>query len=395
MANPEHVAVVKQGAAAIAAWREEHWHERMDLSGADLAEMQLPGADLDSAELSDANLSEADLEHARLRGATLRGTNLVGTSLGYADLMSANLSRSNLAHAEMSYSSLVGANLARAVLKAAELGWVNLSMAQFMDADLSEADLRRATFFETSLDRALLHNARLGWTDFNDCDLSLCRGLESVIHDGHSSIGVDTLVQTWRGAGSRWTPELLEFFIGAGVPRTLLEYLPDLIEQNPLQYYSSFISFGAVDAAFTDKLYESLIGRGVSCWKYDESAVMGRGVWDNIGHAIRNYDKLIVICSRDSLGRPGVLREIERALQKEDHLKKQGAVDTDVLFPIMLDDYVLNEWEHPRKADVVAKDVGDFRDPAKYDKAMERLLHALNPKAWPPKRPGGLKIPRR
>ena len=74
-----------------------------------------------------------------------------------------------------------------------------------------------------------------------------------------------------------------------------------------------------------------------------------------IDTAIRHYDKLVVICSENSLQSPPVIREIERALQKEDRDHKN------VLFPIRTDDYLFEAWEHPRKADVVSKVAGDFR----------------------------------
>jgi hypothetical protein len=51
-----------------------------------------------------------------------------------------------------------------------------------------------------------------------------------------------------------------------------------------------------------------------------------------------------------------------------------------VLFPIQIDDYVLKRWEHPRKADVVNKVIGDFRhwkDHDAYQKAFARLLKDL------------------
>jgi hypothetical protein len=83
----------------------------------------------------------------------------------------------------------------------------------------------------------------------------------------------------------------------------------------------------------------------------------------------------VVICSQHSLQRPPVIREIERALQKEDRERKN------VLFPIRIDDYLLDEWEHPRKADVVSKVIGDFRGSdnlATYAKAFPRFLDPLN-----------------
>ena len=43
-----------------------------------------------------------------------------------------------------------------------------------------------------------------------------------------------------------------------------------------------------------------------------------------------------------------------------------------ILFPIRIDDYIFNAWEHERKADVVRKVVGDFsgwdKDAVKYEK---------------------------
>lgn len=72
---------------------------------------------------------------------------------------------------------------------------------------------------------------------------------------------------------------------------------------------------------------------------------------------------------------PPVIREIERALQKEDREHRN------VLFPIRIDDYLFDAWEHPRKADVMSKVIGDFtgwENHAAYAKAFPRFLDALN-----------------
>jgi hypothetical protein len=72
-----------------------------------------------------------------------------------------------------------------------------------------------------------------------------------------------------------------------------------------------------------------------------------------------------------------VLREIERSLQRED---EEG---THVLFPIRIDDYIFDQWQHERKGDVVAKVVGDFSewdtDVTKYDDAFARRMRGLEP----------------
>ncbi len=79
--------------------------------------------------------------------------------------------------------------------------------------------------------------------------------------------------------------------------------------------------------------------------------------------------------SKDSLQSGPVLREIERALNREDREGKN------VLFPIRIDRFIFDEWEHPRKVDVLAKIVGDFggcsRSPAKYARALDHLVKNL------------------
>ncbi len=109
--------------------------------------------------------------------------------------------------------------------------------------------------------------------------------------------------------------------------------------------------------------------------KFGENAQWGEQVWGEIDTAIRHYDKLVVICSKDSLQCPPVIREIARALQKEDREHKNA------LFPVRIDDYLFDEWDHPRKAGLVSKVAGDFRgweNHAAYSKAFPRFLDALN-----------------
>jgi len=46
MANPEHVAIVKQGKEAIDTWREQHPSQRLELAQADLSMANLGEANL-------------------------------------------------------------------------------------------------------------------------------------------------------------------------------------------------------------------------------------------------------------------------------------------------------------------------------------------------------------
>jgi len=142
-----------------------------------------------------------------------------------------------------------------------------------------------------------------------------------------------------------------------------------------IDFYSCFISYSSKDDDFAQRLYADLQAKKVRCWKFDENAKWGEPVWGEIDTAIRHFDKLVVICSKHSLQSLPVIREIERALQKEDREHKN------VLFPIRIDDYLFDEWEHPRKADVVSKVIGDFGgwdNHATYVNAFPRFLDALN-----------------
>jgi Pentapeptide repeats (8 copies) len=76
MANPDHIAIVKQGAEAIRLWREQHPGERLNLYRADLSGIPLYEADLRKADLRRADLRKADLGEAHLDEADLSGSHL-------------------------------------------------------------------------------------------------------------------------------------------------------------------------------------------------------------------------------------------------------------------------------------------------------------------------------
>jgi uncharacterized protein YjbI with pentapeptide repeats len=387
--NPEHVEVVRQGSDAINAWRKAHPAQRLDLSGADLPLVRLAEVDLSRANLAMTNLREADLSGSLLYGSDLSHSMISGAHLAQADLFEANLSDAILSGADLFAANLSQANLARADLSATECYITDLSGAALGHADLSYATLDRA-----NLSRTGFADATFNETVFADCDLSAALGLDAVRHEGPSTLGLDTVIRS-RG---QLPPGFLR---GVGVPDAVAAYVRSLNTEAP-PFYTCFISHTSQDQEFARRLYSDLQLRGVRCWSYAETSIVGRRVWKKADRTIRVYDKLIVICSGNSLQNPQVLRELDRALLKEQAIARDNEQvhretgnglshsrvrDPDVLLLARIDNYVFDGWQHPRKTDLTRRSIGDFvgwsQSPRKYEHSLALLLHALDPKTWP------------
>jgi len=77
MANPEHLAILKQGGQAWNSWRLQNRQVFPDLSAADLNSRNLSQGDFQNTDLAMANLRQADLTNANLQEASLIGAELV------------------------------------------------------------------------------------------------------------------------------------------------------------------------------------------------------------------------------------------------------------------------------------------------------------------------------
>ena len=192
MANPEHLAILKQGVQLWNAWYDNSYYpvtpnlseadlRQAELDQADLHKADLRKADLSAAHLHEANLyqadlrkaylywthlSNADLNRAKLYGADLTGADLTGASLRGADLSKADLCGAILSEADMSGADLRGADLRNAYLIGTDLRQANLhqailSEANLRGADLRQADLRSAILVRTNLDSANLSGASI------------------------------------------------------------------------------------------------------------------------------------------------------------------------------------------------------------------------------------------
>jgi uncharacterized protein YjbI with pentapeptide repeats len=414
MANPEQLAILQKGTDSWNEWRRSQKQTEVDLSGAYLRSADLNGAYLRSANLSNANLNAANLSYANLRSADLNDANLNAADLSYADLNDANLNDANLnaatlssadlGDAKLSYADLSGAylsgadlnapylrranlrsanlndaNLNDANLNAADLRRANLSFANLRNADLRkakliEADLRNAKLIEADLGHLNVSAATLGYTVFAAIDLSLATGLESVVHEGPSTIGIDTV---FRSKGE--IPEI--FLRGAGVPDAFIRYAKSLVG-SPIEFYSCFISYSTKDQEFADRLYADLQAKGVRCWFAPHDVKGGRKLHEQIDEAIRIHDKLLLILSPHSMSSEWVQTEISKARKREVRDKVR------VLFPISLAPFqAIQDWESfdadtgkdsaREIREYFIPDFSNWKDHDSYQKAFERLVKDL------------------
>ena len=349
MANEEHLRILQQGKRTWNKWVEEHRPVRPDLSRADL---------------SQADLSEADLSGADLSGADLSGADLRGTDLGWADLRGASLFRTDLSEAYLVEAKLSLANLTRAILIEANLSDALLIGACLVGADFSGADLSGADLSE----------AEVGWTVFSAMNLNSAKGLESVKHEGPSTIGIDTVY-----ASQGRIPEV--FLRGAGVPDEFITYMGSLVGR-AIEFYSCFISYSSKDQEFAERLYADLQAKGVRCWFAPEDVQGGRKLHEQIEQAIRHYDKLLLVLSEHSMNSEWVKTEIYHARQDEIRTQRRK------LFPISLVDFqTIRAWT-AFDADT-GKDMGrevreyfipdfsNWKDHDAYKEAFDRLLRDL------------------
>jgi uncharacterized protein YjbI with pentapeptide repeats len=199
MANQQHLDLLHRGVSSWNTWMKEQSRDFI----ADFIDANLNDADLRGVDLRRANLSGADLREADLIGAHLFGANFSRVDLRNAYLYRADFSRANLSEA----------NLSEAILRKADLSRADLSRA-----DLSRVDLNETIFSGTLLCETILSRANVGWTIFGDLDLRTVKGLETVIHEGPSTIGTDTIE---RSQGD--IPEV--FLRGAGLSEAFIAFV--------------------------------------------------------------------------------------------------------------------------------------------------------------------------
>jgi hypothetical protein len=358
VANPEHIAILKQGVDAWNAWRAEKMTEtKIRADASTLAHIQVHP------------------RKANLSGADLHGMDLFRVHLAEANLSGADLSRANLNQADLSRADLSRANLSGADLNQAFLAETNFSGANLTGADLSEADLSEVNFSWATLNDSDFYEAFMWGATLMNNDLATVKGLDTVRNVGPSTIDVDTI---YRSKGR--IPD--RFLRGIGVPEDLIVHIRSVDWK--AGYPSCFISYSSKDQKFVDRLYVDLQSKGVRSWLATRDLKTGDRYPERIENSIRGSDKLLIVLSKYSINSRWVEGEVRAALEKEG-----GSFKRTVLIPIRLDDKVMDTIK-PWAADIRrTRQIGDFRGwqvPDSYEEALGRLLRDLKSQNASPQR---------
>ena len=223
------------------------------------------------------------------------------------------------------------------------------------------------------LNDANLRSADLNGTVFADVDLSEVKGLETVRHNGPSSIGIDTI---YKSQGR--IPDI--FLRGCGVPDIFIEFMSALTSK-PFEFYSCFISYGHADAAFATRLHDTLQGKGIRCWLDEEDAKLGVPISRNIEKGIQLTDKFLLCCSKESLNSGWVNFEIDLALHREQTLRMQTKSDVWRIILLDLDGYLFSPAYSGQALRIQERLAGDFTgwktDSDKFDAQVARVIKAI------------------
>ncbi|TXI99684.1 MAG: toll/interleukin-1 receptor domain-containing protein [Neisseriales bacterium] len=149
------------------------------------------------------------------------------------------------------------------------------------------------------------------------------------------------------------------------------------IEEEAKMYKSLFISYGGPDEKIVTRINQDLKSHGIKTWFFPDDAKPGEKLHRMMSNGIRQHDKVLLICSKSSLSRNGVLNEIERILEKE---AKEGG--SEILIPITLDEFVYGDWA-PKNVDIAEQLRSrvisriDVSNQDKYNVAIHKVIESL------------------
>ena len=231
----------------------------------------------------------------------------------------------NMKDARLKLANLSGNNFSKAYFKNADLTATLLNNTNFVKADLSNAKFINANLTGADLHGANLKNAKFENTILNNTNLYKAKNLDSIKHSGPSVIDHRSI---------NMSGDLPEIFLqGCGLPDDLIDFYK---RKRKIKYHSCFISYSSYDEKFATEIHKYLQNNNIRCWYAPEDMKIGGKIRNQLEDSIQEFDKLLLILSKNSIKSSWVEKEVETAFEKE---SVTGRI---VLFPITVDTEIFN-----------------------------------------------------
>lgn len=410
----------------------------INLSGADLRYSNLNGSNISGAIFDQTILDNSSIKYASIENSTINESSFLGANFSQTSFYDTSINNSKFVNVDFRLSKFDHCQIDRCILKNVEFAVTqfsdlklsdckidntrfdraafknvifngstfsdstftnsNLSFIEFISCQLDgtiflESDLGNSVFSHTTLFNSSFNNASLERVEIN---LSSMKGVSflavdlsgfinaSIQHFGQSYIDYTSIAKTILRNPAHpldinpYT-NLIGFMGSCGMPNIVAIYFIESIrsiQPNQLRSLmrSTFISYGSPDEGFASTLNMDLKANGVTTFFFPMNAQFGEKLHLTMKR-IDEYDRVILICSKQSLERAGVQYELEKVIERE---ARDGGAPC--LIPVALDDYIFNEWMPARsylKQEILNRVVADFRDPRNYKSQFLRLLQTL------------------
>lgn len=379
MAGKEELKALRKGVKYWNSWREAELIQTPDLSNhccfdpSDFSNINLSFANLSNSRFYNCNFDKANVENAIWSDSEITNCSFVHSNLKNATVIFSKLNGSDFSDATLTGLKAIAADFSTAQLRNTNMSNSTLAACVFWGANLTNvnltsSNLQNANFTDSILDNTDFKSASIGSTLFLRTSLNDALNLSSLFANEKSIIDLETIIKS--------RSQLKTLISKIGIPMKSEDHVLDIFDSSISQLYPVFLSHSSIDKPFASKVYNELSNQGCQIW-YDEYQINpGDVIHKKIYHGIENFDKLLLICSENSLNSWWVNDEIEKILAKERQLTKKYGKQYNLLIPIKIDDYV-HSWDSHYKTIIEQRSIGDFKNWNSKDQFEKSIAHLM------------------
>jgi uncharacterized protein YjbI with pentapeptide repeats len=340
---------------------------------------------------------DATFAAARFENFRLDDCDFSGAQINNVTFTSSSFTRCRFERAKLRHVTFLGCHFTDCDLSYSQAANLSFRSSSLVGCTLDKMLATDSAFHSTRMSHSRCFNIRLDGTHFIACDITLS-SFDHALMQQTSFVATNLGAwaesrDVWFGSGANvdWrsvslslrSSRLEGFLLATKMPEAFVHYMIECartLDPNAVfrMMRSTFISYGGPDAEFARRLRDDLQRAGVRTFLFEDDARPGEKLHDVMRDGVNRFERIVLVCSKASLDRKGVLNEIEQALARE---AREGGVA--YLIPVTIDNYVFS-WspQRPQLAQELRdRVVADFRgtqdNDRRYSWALQRLLAAL------------------